>query len=427
MKYVSVILTLIITSLFFFPIEFVYFLHGTNTKMLLAVLGLLIFLWNSISRRSMLVPKEIFITSIIAGIFSLVVLYSVTYNHTDDYTYTTYIISMWVWLVAAYAVCSVINRVHGYISVKLIANYLIAICILQCILALLIDNIPAMKLFVDSYLINPIAETEVLHKVNRLYGIGAALDVAGTRFASILVMIAVLLCNDHVIKTNTKYIVIYVFVFILIAVVGSMMARTTNTGLIVAIVYTVYASGLLKTQIKTMNLKLWGIAVGVTFCLVLICIYLYNTVPAARSLFRFGFENFFNWIETGIWQSQSTNILQRMWILPETLKTWIIGDGYFYNPFNKQIFYMGTDVGYLRFIYYCGLVGLFTFSMFFVYISAACYKRFPKEKHLFLLLLILVFVIWVKVSTDIFLVYALFLCIPMVQKQSINQMRGMLS
>jgi len=84
---------------------------------------------------------------------------------------------------------------------------------------------------------------------------------------------------------------------------------------------------------------------------------------------------------------------------------------------------MGTDVGYLRFIYYCGLVGLFVFSTFFIYLSAVCYKKFPKERDLFFLLAVLVFVIWLKVSTDIFLVYAIFLCIPMAQKRADRQIK----
>jgi len=104
-------------------------------------------------------------------------------------------------------------------------------------------------------------------------------------------------------------------------------------------------------------------------------------------------------------------------VYPTSLKTWIIGDGLMWT---EGGYYMLTDIGYLRFIFYCGLTGLVVFASMFVYLTISCYKQFPLEKHLFLLLLILVFAIWAKVSTDIFLVYAIFICIPRIQQHSNN-------
>lgn len=50
-----------------------------------------------------------------------------------------------------------------------------------------------------------------------------------------------------------------------------------------------------------------------------------------------------------------------MYVFPDNLKTWIIGDGYFNGPedsdpyYTGEIwdigYYKGTDVGYLRFIF----------------------------------------------------------------------------
>lgn len=73
---------------------------------------------------------------------------------------------------------------------------------------------------------------------------------------------------------------------------------------------------------------------------------------------------------------------------------------------------MGTDVGYLRFIFYFGLLGLSAFIAFLCKSAKLCIDRFPKEKALFVMLLIVNFVVWFKVSTDIFLVFALFLMFP---------------
>ena len=72
---------------------------------------------------------------------------------------------------------------------------------------------------------------------------------------------------------------------------------------------------------------------------------------------------------------------------------------------------MGTDIGYLRFIFYFGLIGLIAFSIFFVTSAKVCVAKLPEYKLLILFILLLGFVIWLKVATDVFLVFALLLCV----------------
>jgi hypothetical protein len=142
-------------------------------------------------------------------------------------------------------------------------------------------------------------------------------------------------------------------------------------------------------------------------------------------LFRFAFEAFFNYIERGEFETSSTDRLQTMYVFPESLKTWLIGDGYFSNPYGDPNFigkyiggyYMGTDVGYLRFIFYFGLMGLLAFSVFMIYSAQTCMRNLPHYKAMFALLLLSNFVIWLKVSTDIFLVFALFICVANLQEE----------
>ena len=64
-----------------------------------------------------------------------------------------------------------------------------------------------------------------------------------------------------------------------------------------------------------------------------------------------------------------------MIVFPDNLHTWIIGDGYFDNPFNRDMnyigpnfggYYMATDIGYLRFLFYVGLIGLLLFCVYMV-------------------------------------------------------------
>ena len=140
---------------------------------------------------------------------------------------------------------------------------------------------------------------------------------------------------------------------------------------------------------------------------------------------RFGFEGFFSLAETGEWQVDSNEMLKSMVVWPEELRTWIIGDGYFlnsrYDPnylgsATVEGFYMGTDIGYLRFIFYFGIAGLVWIIAVVAYSAYVCCKYFKEYTWLFVMALLVGLVVWAKVSTDIFLFFYLFLCAAYLQE-----------
>ena len=162
-----------------------------------------------------------------------------------------------------------------------------------------------------------------------------------------------------------------------------------------------------------------------TGTLVLISVILYNASPDIKEFMRFGFEGFFSLVETGEWQVDSNEMLKSMVVWPEELRTWIIGDGYFlnsrYDPnylgdATDQGFYMGTDIGYLRFIFYFGLAGLVWVLAVVVYSAYVCGKSFREYAWLFVMALSVGLAVWAKVSTDVFLFFALFLCAAALQE-----------
>ena len=409
----------IMVSFYFFPIEFTI-LPGLNTKTAMAGFGLVLLILQMAQNRQSYIDKSIFTFSLIAIIVSLFGFAAATYNETPDYTYATYVISMWVWLSGAYVLVTCIRALHGYISVELMCNYLIAVCTVQCISALLIAFIPTFKHFTATYISGfGFVDIALLEKGKRMYGIGSALDVGGLRFSTILCAIAYI--TSHIANTTRrKYISIYLICFIIISLVGNMIARTTTVGVVLAFIYWLIVLTRHTPEAKEENAYLWKWLIGTILVALLIIIPLYNTNPIFRTNTRFAFEGFFSLVEKGRWEVHSNEILRNMYILPENLKTWLIGDGYIENPIytdpyytGKVIdgFYMGTDVGYLRFIFYFGIFGLLTFIIFFIVITQDCIKKFHTQSALFLLFLAVNLIGWFKVSTDIFLVFAPFLLI----------------
>lgn len=419
LNFIKILIAGISVSFFFFPFEFT-FLPGVNTKMAMAGVGLVLYVIDLAKGRAPQINKDGLVITVMAALVSLCGLVSVIANNTNDYTYVTYIVSMFVWLGGAYTAVKIVKWLHGYVSVELICNYLIGVCVGQCVLALMIDNVPAFKVAVDSVVVGfDFVDTDTLTRDKRLYGIGAGLDVAGTRFAAVIVIIAVLLQNLSSSRYN-KYIGLYLMAFIFISVVGNIIARTTTVGIIVAIAYWTLSSGIVGLHLNKDNLRIWKYLIPILCLVVPVIVYLYSSNQQFHNNIRFAFEGFFSLAERGQWETNSNNILKNMIVFPDNIKTWLIGDGYIENPYDKDPYYVGpdfagyymaTDIGYLRFIFYFGLTGLAMFILYFFKIAKSCVGRFSKYKTMFWLVLAINMIVWLKVSTDIFLVFAIFLCI----------------
>lgn len=424
LRFISVLFVGAIVSFYFFPFEFV-FLPGVNTKMVLAGIGLVMLGVELARQKGGVIRRDLFGLSLIATIVSLICYIAVVYNNTNDYTYVSYIISMWVWLGGAYTAIKCIRLLHGYVSVKLVCNYLIGVCVAQCLMALLIDIYEPIKIFVNSVVVGfDFVDIAELSRGGRLYGIGACLDVAGTRFAAVLLMIAYWSQKD---SDNQVW---YLLAFMIISVVGNMIGRTTTVGMLMSICYWVYNSICCRNSLGNEINKFWKTLMCVTFGFIPFVVFCYTSVPEMYGNIRFAFEGFFSLVEKGAWDVSSNKILKNMIVLPETVKTWIIGDGYFDNPYYKDPYYTGirtggyymeTDIGYLRFIFYMGFTGLIAFCFFFYKVGKNCMDRFSHHKMMFIMILILHFIIWCKVSTDIFVVFAIFLVISAEENEMHEQ------
>lgn len=414
---IQVSLITILTSFFFFPFFFTI-LPSVNTKMFLAALGLIAFAIDRSNNRTQFFEKKLFGISIGALGVSFCSFLSMTINNTPDNSYLSYIISMWVWLFAAYFCVFLMRQVHGEISVETIGYYLVAVALLQCTLGLLINYFPFIDNAVNSVVTG---EKYMIGIEGRLHGIGCALDVGGGRLGAILIILVYLLLQS--IKRQKSW---WIFTgllgaFFYILVIGNMIGRTTTVGAAIAISYLIY-SFCSDRKVEAASIRSFlSTALLVITIGVIICVGLYNVNPEMHKLLRFGFEAFFNYFEHGTFETHSTNMLSEGMIFPDNFKTWIIGDGYMASGSNDPYyigpadygFYMNTDAGYSRFIFYFGLVGLSSFILFFVIVCKKCINGLESNRLLFIAILILGLCIWVKVSTDLFLVFAPFLCIDL--------------
>ena len=422
MKWLKIVLTGIIVSLFFFPVTFSFF-PVSNTKNLLAAAGAVCLLFFLVRKKEFSFPKELLVLLFLATLVSLVALFSITYNQTPDTSYATYIRSAIIWLSGAFAVCCAVWYTHKRVDVPLLVNYLTAVCVFQCVMAMLIRFVPAVQMFVDSFVMQG---QDLLKEMDRLYGVGASLDVGGSRFAVVLASIAFMMEQSKKSNGNTPQILL-VLSFCIITVIGNMIARTTLVGVIIGLIY------IMLMELRHMGWEdptdyhsSWLSWLGVLVILIPTGIILFNSSPQFEELMRFGFEGFFSLFEEGEWQVDSNSKLESMIVWPEEFRTWVIGDGYFENQRNDRNyigdattegFYMGTDIGYLRFIFYFGIIGLIAISAVMVYAGIISCKAFPAYMPLFLMAIVANFAVWLKVATDLFPFLSLFACVSFLYQE----------
>lgn len=390
----------LLVNFYWFPVV-IKLIPLTNTKSYLAVVGLVMLILEILRRRQYEFPKSLFWATALALGYSVTNLVAVELNDTNDFTYASYITSFAVWLFSAYTVVEAIRWGHKQVSIRLITSYLATICTIQSVLAILMDKFEGFKQTMND--IFDLSE-EFMESIDRLYGVGAMLDPAGTRFAVVLILIACVLSIDEKIKQSTLSILWYFICFLVISVLGNMISRTTTTGTIISLIILFLSTGIYRLRISGNSISILRVLVPLLIIGIPGVIILYNTDAYWQELFRFGFEGFFKWIETGEFTTGSTEVLATMWQWPETTKGWIIGTGKF------GFFYYGTDIGYCRLVLYSGLIGFSIFALFFVYNAYVFIAKYRRYRYMFLALLALTFIIWYKVSTDIFMIYALFYC-----------------
>lgn len=105
-------------------------------------------------------------------------------------------------------------------------------------------------------------------------------------------------------------------------------------------------------------------------------------------VFKFIFEFWLNYIDTGTLSTSSSDKTLSMYLFPDNLKTWVWGDGRMFN--NEGGYYMGTDVGYIRLLFYFGSIAtiIYFIIQFFLHRVLIKYtKDTPIKKMIFFMFL----------------------------------------
>lgn len=247
----------------------------------------------------------------------------------------------------AYFLTWYIKQFYRELDYQVILKAYVTVLALQCIIGVLTFTNPVIKDLFES--IQKPNEANIRNKVGvmRMSGFGLTFFGAGLDCGIALMAIA------HLVRQNAyklMQLTYWAFLFLFIMAVGTFMARTTLIGGLLAFGYL-----MLPASNSGKNFKFASITL---VTIILIASY---TIPIMLNsekygmVIRFAFEAFFNYTEYGSLETESSNDLQTMYRFPEEFKTYLIGDGWLNHPEIEGYYYMQTDVGYLRLIYFGGI------------------------------------------------------------------------
>lgn len=370
---------------------------------MVAVFGIASYTYDSIRRHGMYFSEPTLFSGLLAAIFSVWCLFCITLANTYTTVYADYLVSYLTWMFGAYGVYSILKLAYEEVDLEILVRYLALVGVFQCVLAVMIDNIS----FVESLVDHIHADADYYKEHNRMYGLGAALDPAGVRFSVILVMIAHQFSTCPNVRNSSVFQATDLVAFAIITIIGAVISRTTLLGAGLGMAYIVITlirmrkGGFITTRMVQAFFWFFIVMAGIIGA----AIYFYRTSDTFQGYLRFGFEAFFNWVETGEFSTGSTDILETMWVWPTDTRTWIIGKGEF------GVLATNSDIGYCNFINLCGLIGMVIFSIYFLYCHIVQNRKFRMFGLTSILLIALTFIIWMKVATDIFFIDALLFCI----------------
>lgn len=193
--------------------------------------------------------------------------------------------------------------------------------------------------------------------------------------------------NDRV-RKNEKYTV-QCLIFVILAIGGMLYGRTSMFSTLFALVALFVMLKGTKNKLKVIEKFL---VIGtVCFGAILICS---TFVSGIRVWLNWAFELIIKLFKGGDSGIGSLNSLWKMYRFPDNALTLLFGDGRYFDSVNN-IYYQNTDVGFLRAIYYYGLVGMMANYGLIIGFAMGIWKLFKRNKQIFILLATMIIHIFV--------------------------------
>ena len=403
---------IVLALLFSFIYQISYIFLPFNIPFVMGLAGMPVYLYKNTTfpRKDRKYVKDILLSLLPVAIVAAL---SIIGNHSHDFYFVKWAMTNMIYFFGAYLMFQLLRGAFRDFSFGRLVDLLVLCAVVQLSLALVMYFSPEVKNVLQPLIHESETAKWALEKgTTRLVGFGTHFFLSGTVHAFILIMIAFSLTLR---KVSLFKSVVMILSFIFIAAVGAMMARTTLVGVLFAIVIVLLRRRGKKYFISVLVLSTIIISVASVSFLDLIG-------DDMEELYNFGFEAFVNYQETGSFSTSSTDGMMRLYKFPSIWETWLWGDARYEAGIG---YYMNTDIGFCRLIFYFGVIGLITYMYFEYYILK---KIFPPRKYgniIWSVLFCFVLVINGKGTYDIFpyaCLFVFFICPSELLRNSIKEL-----
>lgn len=361
---------------------------------ILQLLGIITLFLNPQDIRHLLRSKTFYLFYAITSIILLLAFLAQIQikNGSYDTYFLKKIIDVYLSLFSAYFVVWTIRQIHAQINLQIILYYFVLAAALQTIISVIFftnDNV--FELYLS--FIKEETNTGLLDRSSliskRFIGFGSQFFSGVIKYGA--AFFAAILLPYYKGKSTFKSNILYWSSVFLIIIGGLFTGRTFFVAIgLGVLMYLIINTKSYVTFIKH-NLKLITYTlVGVSLLLLLGSLILEK--EKLETSLDFIFEMFINFSEEGTLTTSSSDVTMSMFIIPENINTWLFGDGRMMEE--NGGYYMRTDVGYIRLLFYFGLPStLFLIFSLIRYTDITIKITNDKVSRTFLLF----FLIWILV------------------------------
>src|SRR5690606_36567370 len=316
---------------------------------LLQIIGFLVFLFTPKFRKYILKSTSFHKILIGAVGISILTFIAQAFNYSEqDFYFLRQVTNIFFNFFSAYLIIFLIYKYHPDQVFHKLTQYLIIVYVLQAVFSFVLFLNPAIfdiyiSLLKQDNNENFMDRLNVIEK--RLIGVGSGFFLGVLKYG---VGFFMLIIFPYVFSLKSKYL--YIFSVVLVTIAGVMTGRTFFVAILMGIV--LFSLIDWKNSFKFI-FKILPLSLIIGFGIITISDLLIEG-DRLENISNYVLEIFINYEETGTLSTSSSDATKDMYIFPTNDKTWLLGDGRM--MMNDGSYYMGSDVGYVRLIFYFGII-----------------------------------------------------------------------
>lgn len=377
----------IILFCYIYPIYIKFF--PIPTDRIIQMAGLLFLIFDTNYRKIFFRIKGLYIF-IYLTILLLVFIFLVqnwNYNNLDLYFFKDQLDTI-LYIFPAFLIGFLLYKIDSDNILTLLLDYIVLIGLFQAIISFTFFFIPSTFEFYSS-LLSENASQGLLKRLGqiekRLMGAGSFFFNGVIKYSVPLFILVILPHLKNSFVYRNKYL--YISSLSLISVAGVMTGRTFFVAILMALLLFVLVD---KRNSFKLIFKVLPITFGLGYAVFSITSFLLDS-SRFEKVFGFVFELFINYQESGDLNSRSTEGTLSMYVFPTTLKTWLIGDGRML--LDNGSYYMRSDVGYVRLIFYFGIILTVLYFIYQAVLFVVTTKILPNKVYTSFMLILFIWIL----------------------------------